>query len=67
MKENTYTLFWLDGKAELVKGKTSQEAFKKAGYGSGAVKALDFMTDGDQKNKYTWDGRRWKKKENHED
>lgn len=38
-----FKLHWLDGKTEIVIGKIISEAFTLAGYGHGAVKALDFF------------------------
>lgn len=51
--EKTFTLFWLDGKREVLKGKDPADAFSKRGYGNGALKALDFYRDGDN-NGYVW-------------
>ena len=50
----TYTLFWLTGKTELVKGNTPEEAMTLAGYGGGAVMALDFYGNGDIREDYKW-------------
>lgn len=50
----TYTVFWLTGKTELVKGRTVGEAMTFAGYGGGAVKALDFYGNGDARSNYEW-------------
>ena len=60
---NTYTLFWLTGETELVKGNTPAEAITLAGYSQGALGALDFYGHGDIKNKYVWDAgaRSWKR------
>lgn len=41
-----FTLYWLTGKRELVTGKTAQDAMTKAGYGHGALPALDFCRPG---------------------
>lgn len=49
---NTYTLYWKDGKSEQVHGKDITEAIHNAGYGSGAIPALDFWSEVD---KYVWD------------
>lgn len=59
----TFTLFWLDGKSELVKGKTVADAFTQAGYGAGAVRALDFTANGDKRAEYAWnkEKRKWEK------
>jgi len=40
---NTYKLYWLDGKEEIVKGDTIAQAFTLAGYGQGALAALDYF------------------------
>jgi hypothetical protein len=50
----TYTLFWLTGKTEIVKGNTPEEAMTLAGYGGGAVRALDFYGNGDIREDYKW-------------
>jgi hypothetical protein len=49
----TYTLYWLDGKREVIQGNDIADAMTKAGYGQGAVKALDFHASGDC-NDYVW-------------
>ena len=48
-----YTFFWLDGKKEVLEGTTPADALTKAGYGNGAIKALDFFIEG-KNNKYIW-------------
>ena len=60
---NTYTLFWLTGKSEIVKGNSPAEAMTLAGYSQGAVGALDFYGNGDIRNEYIWDSetRNWEK------
>lgn len=42
MKEKTFKLYWLDGSTEIVKGYDIADAFRKAGYGGGAIRALDY-------------------------
>lgn len=37
-----FRLYWRDGKTEIVKGKSISDAFNNAGYGSGALRALDY-------------------------
>ena len=39
-----FYLFWLDGKQEVVEGHSIEDAFTRAGYGQGAVSALDFFS-----------------------
>lgn len=58
---NTYTLFWLTGQLELVFGPTVAEAMTLAGYGRGALAALDFYAEGDKTDAYEWQesDRRW--------
>lgn len=50
----TFTLFWLTGKTELVKGNDAAQAMTLAGYSNGAVRALDFYGEGDLRNDYKW-------------
>jgi hypothetical protein len=49
-----FTLYWRDGKREIVTGTSPVEAMNRAGYGAGAVAALDFYAEGDDKD-YVWD------------
>jgi hypothetical protein len=39
---NYFRLFWRDGKQEVIEGTTISDAFTRAGYGAGAVAALDY-------------------------
>lgn len=59
MKE--FTLFWLAGDSEVIKGSDIADAFRRAGYGGGALRALDFYSTGNVENEYVWDkeNRRW--------
>lgn len=41
----TFKLHWLDGSIELVYGNTIAEAFTLAGYGGGALAALDYYEE----------------------
>ena len=58
-----FTLYWLTGDKEIVYGRDIAEAFTKAGYSSGALRALDFYSSGDTTDQYTWDkdARKWVK------
>ena len=59
--DKTFTIFWKDGDRTLLKGgATFDQAANNAGYGAGAVAAMDFYTEGDDQN-YSWDvvQRRW--------
>lgn len=49
-----FTLFWKDGKREVVHGVHAADAMTSAGYGGGAVRALDFYASGDCQD-YSWD------------
>lgn len=59
-----FTLYWRDGKREVVEGYDCADAMTRAGYGGGAVRALDFYATGDC-DRYWWDGegREWHNKE----
>ena len=41
----TFILHWLGGSNETVKGYTISDAFMKAGYGGGAIRALDWYEE----------------------
>ena len=41
----TYILYWLDGKTEEVTGNSISDAFMRAGYGGGALAALDYYKE----------------------
>jgi len=60
----TYTLFWLTGKTEIVKGTDPASAMNNAGIGAGALRALDFWANGDERDLWLWDKdkRSWTKK-----
>jgi len=57
-----FTLYWLRGDKTLVEGKTISEAFSKAGYGNGAIPALDFYSEG-HIDEYKYINHRWTKNE----
>lgn len=63
MKEKTYTLFWLTGKTQIVKGYDSASAMNNAGIGQGALRALDFYDEGDRRKEWVWNEkvRNWEK------
>lgn len=42
ISDKKYEFFWTDGSSFQSSGRTPEEAFSKAGYGAGAVKALDY-------------------------
>lgn len=46
---NKFTLYWLGGKSQVVEGGDIADAMNRAGYGGGAVRALDFFASGDKK------------------
>ena len=37
-----YKFHWLTGKEEILSGRSAADALNKAGYGAGALRALDF-------------------------
>ena len=41
----TYILHWLDGTTEEIEGNSISDAFTRAGYGAGALKALDYYEE----------------------
>ncbi len=52
--KNIYTLYWRTGDRETVQGADVAQAMTLAGYGGGAVGALDFYANGDD-HAYEWD------------
>ena len=48
-----YTFYWLTGKREVLEGTTPEEALNLAGFGQGAIPALDFWATEDNKD-YIW-------------
>jgi len=50
----TFRLYWLTGETEIVRGPTITAAMNSAGYGGGAVAALDFYKEGEEST-YQWD------------
>lgn len=40
-----YIFHWLDGKDETLAGNTAADALNSAGYGRGALRALDFYEE----------------------
>ncbi|HEY9642994.1 MAG TPA: hypothetical protein V6C57_21070 [Coleofasciculaceae cyanobacterium] len=53
-----FTFFWLTGDREVLEGSDPANALNNAGYGGGAIAALDFYSEGDDDG-YRWDGRKW--------
>ncbi len=48
-----YTFYWRTGKREVLPGDTPEAALNNAGFGQGAVRALDFWAHNDNNN-YVW-------------
>jgi hypothetical protein len=58
-----FTLWWLTGDREVIEGETIANAFSRAGYGGGAMSALDFYSEGeDDSYEYNKENKRWEKK-----
>jgi hypothetical protein len=45
MEKKKFTLYWLDGETEEVEGYDIADAFRRAGYGGGALSALDYFKE----------------------
>jgi len=58
---NKYFLYWMDGNKEIVLGTSIEDAFTKAGYGAGALRALDFYSTEDSHD-YDEVVHEWKKR-----
>ena len=53
-----YTFYWRNGDRDVFEGDAPEDALSKAGYGQGAVSALDFYAEGDD-NSYIWFDHKW--------
>lgn len=53
-----FTLYWLDGKKEVIEGDTITQAMNNVGYGQGSLRALDFHAEG-QNNDYKFVNNQW--------
>lgn len=45
-----FTFYHLNGKREVLQGDDPQDAWTKAGYGAGAIHAIDFYVNGDDRS-----------------
>lgn len=61
--QKEFTLSWLGGKREVIAaepGEKFEQAVSRAGYGNGAMRALDFYASGDDKSyEYNKEQRQW--------
>lgn len=62
-KEKGFVVYWRDGRFTQITGPTIEQAFTNAGYGAGALRALDFYEPASEAT-YVWDAteRSWFKK-----
>lgn len=49
MEEKTFILHWIGGDTEEAHGYSISDAFMKAGYGGGAIAALDYYEEKKEK------------------
>jgi len=58
--DKQFTFYWRTGKREVFFGRDPAEALNNAGYGGGAIRALDFYSAGDNHDyRWTEDTREW--------
>ncbi|MFA6536903.1 MAG: hypothetical protein WCT18_00715 [Patescibacteria group bacterium] len=60
---NKFTLFWSDGKRQVVEGKDFADACLRAGIQQGAFFAMDFMDNGDIDSHEFINGKWYKRKD----
>ena len=62
--ERVFTLYWLTGAVQTVTGPDISTAMNNAGYGAGALGALDFHAEGTPDPDYYWnsDKHSWRRK-----
>jgi len=56
MTEKLFTFYWRDGTRQVLPGGSAHVALTDAGYGNGAIGALDFHAHGDD-HKYVWNAK----------
>ena len=63
MEEKIFTVFWLTGKSQIIKGYDAVSAFNNSGIGAGALRACDFYAEGNKQNEWVWNKERhtWEK------
>lgn len=49
-----FIIYWFDGTTSSIKGNSIEDAFTKAGYGAGAVRAVDFYEEGTENTNYEY-------------
>jgi hypothetical protein len=57
----TFTFFWTSGQREVLRGTSAADAAMRAGYGQGAIYALDFHAKGDN-DEYEFKDGKWSPK-----
>jgi hypothetical protein len=55
----TFTFYWLDGRVMLLEGHDAANAMSRAGYGAGAMRALDFYSHGDTRANWEFINGHW--------
>ena len=61
---NKFTIYWKDGSRKVITGVTMEDAFTAAGYGAGAVAAIDWYDNGiSQTHHYNMETKEWVKYE----
>lgn len=62
-QQQKFTFFWRDGKREVLTGSDPASALNQAGYGNGALRALDFYSKGCDRS-YQWNNetKQWVKR-----
>lgn len=59
-----FTIYWKDGSRKVITGVTMEDAFTAAGYGAGAVAAIDWYDNGiSQTHHYNMETKEWVKYE----
>ena len=50
-----YILYWGSGEKQTVTGESIEDAFSKAGYEGGAIRALDFYEEAEHSDPNEWE------------
>jgi len=61
-ENKTFYIYWRDGKKQKMQGRDIADAFSKAGFGGGAINAVDFYKEGVDNYEWNKETHNWEAK-----
>ena len=58
-ENKTFYIYWRDGKKQKMQGRDIADAFARAGFGGGAINAVDFYKEGVDNYEWNKETRNW--------